>query len=151
MAEAIRLPARLAQAKIESGASWLEALLEEARQRFMAVRGWVLNPVPVEPVLAPTVLSEEAPSGPETCCLPGLMEFKIQREGNRIDLAMTLLSRDSLRVTLMKDGAETAKHLLSPERPSRSLKLEAGGDYALAITDLEGKVLYAPQEDGAAS
>ena len=151
MAEAIRLPARLAQAasQLESPIDMLTKLLAAARDRLLAAGGWILNPVPVELVTAPAALGEEAPAEPDTARLPGLVEFKIQREGDRDNISMTLLSAQPLRVTLVKDKAEIARYLLRPEQPGRSVKLDAGGDYDLAITDLEGKVLYAPPEDSA--
>ena len=151
VAEAIRLPARLAQAasQLESPIDMLTKLLAAARDRLLAAGGWILNPVPVELVTAPAALGEEAPAEPDTARLPGLVEFKIQREGDRDNISMTLLSAQPLRVTLVKDKAEIARYLLRPEQPGRSVKLDAGGDYDLAITDLEGKVLHAPPEDSA--
>jgi hypothetical protein len=147
-AEAIRLPARLAQrAATDPLGALLKHLFAAAQGAVEAAQKLLPEIRDLTPVFAPARLGEEAEAVPQAYRIGDLLEFRqtTVNEGLR-QLHVRLLGERKLRVVLLKDGEEEAWHLLAPDMREASLWLEAGHDYAWRVTDVEGGVQYVPPE-----
>ena len=145
-AEAVRLPARMAQEGTQSTFDLLQSLFGAGGKLTQAVRNLVLAPRTFDPVLSPASLGEGEANETVAYRLADLLEIRRQDDGDRVRLSIKLLAREPLRLVLIEGGNETARYLLTPDQPDRDLRLDLVRDYLLVVTDLEGRVRYGPPE-----
>lgn len=145
-AEAVRVPARMANEATQSTIDLLQSLFRAGKKPAKAVGDLVLAPRNFEPVFSPASLGEGESTEIEAYRLADLIEVRRRDDGDRVRLSVKLLAPEPLRLVLIEDGNETARYMLTPDQSDRDLRLDLTRDYLLVVTDLEGRVRYGPPE-----
>lgn len=140
VAEAVRLPARLALEQANSLLAWLSGLLSRGLENLS---GMTPNIRELRPALAPATLGDQNDSPiPVAYQLEGILEFRVAQEDEQLVLSMKLLRDEPVRVILVENGQEKALKLLTTEWRDDHLTLTRDREYSLRVTDLDERVIY---------
>ncbi len=140
VAEAIRLPARLAQEPANSLLTWLSGLLSRGLENTIGITPNIRE---LQPMLAPATLGDRTDSPiPVAYQLEGILELRVSHEDEQLVLSMKLLRDEPVRIILIENGQEKALKLLTPEWRDDHLTLAKNHEYSLRVMDLDERNIY---------